>query len=193
MSCDLNDFAPRGAQRSRVFRRLKIVLPRSLRGLSAVFSRRSVVTAAGVIIVLAPSSLRRVAAGAAPHADQPPAIERNVFRTCSNSSHAQLIQPRDQRLQRAPSASGSARRDEQTRQRGDLSARRRRELGGRDRQPLDDRRRHMGGDPQPDEIVHDEAVEQAAEKMLIASGSGVRRQKTVCVETHRAGRTRRSA
>ena len=47
----------------------------------------------------------------------------------------------------------------------------------------------MRGDPQPHEVVHDQAVEETAEEVLRLERQGVRRQKTVCVETQPGGST----
>ena len=68
------------------------------------------------------------------------------------------------------------------RERGDFPGRGRRRLGGWYRQLLDRRRRHVRRHAQPDQVVHDEAVEQPAEKMLIA-----RRQRRAEAE-NRVGR-----
>ena len=51
--------------------------------------------------------------------------------------------------------------------------------------------RDVRGHPHPHQVVHDKAVEQTAEEILRERRSGVRRQKTVCVETQRGRQNRR--
>ena len=84
----------------------------------------------------------------------------------------QLVEPGDARLQARRGLCRRPPRQVAGEQR-DLAEGGVRLVETRHRQPLHDRRRHVRRDAQPHQVVHDEAVEEAAEKVLRRSGSGV--------------------
>ena len=78
---------------------------------------------------------------------------------------AQLIQRRDERLQ-ARERHWIRVMCQPARERGDFAERSRPIVSPRDRQPFDRRRGHVHGDAEPHEVVHDVAVEDAAQEVL---------------------------
>ena len=117
-----------------------------------------------------------------PAALQPGSAETS--RECARTRPRSADRARRRARSVCANAAAIARRASEPRERGDFTRRGRRGLGGRDRQLLDRRRRHVRRHAQADEVVDDEAVEETAEKMLIA------RVAAACAGRRRCGSRR---